>query len=716
VANSLSAIDVFVSYSTADRERVRPLVAALVAAGLNVWWDRRISPGAGFDTEIQKALDAARCVLVVWSRESVESEWVITEASEGLERGVLVPVSIDSVRPPLAFRRRQTIEIGDSATAADDLVRAVQGVLEGGKYEIREPRRRSARRWLWTAAAAVVGLVIGLAVRDTIDPGGQSATDPAPVVRAPLALEGWDDWKWINNPAPSMAISPTGETIVWVARDEAGHRSLTMRRLDRLAVVPVAGTEGAEKPFFSPDGRWIGYFVRGTLKRVPVAGGEPSVIATVSEHESWGASWGADDRIVYSVGRSGLKSISVFGGEVRTLTELDASRSEGSHRLPHHVRDYDVLLFSVFTGPEPSRHEVWALDLASGERRYLFDGLAPAYVATGHIVYARAEAVDRGALWTVPFDPGRLSVTGAARNVQSATGGREGSAYAVSHSGHLVYLPSQGLLHGELTVVESNGSTRVLARAPFFESPRFSNDGVHVASTVGFDATRPPSIWIYDVHTGAGRRFAEAGIFPLWDPDDRVITFGEPGVGLVRRQVDGSGARETLLLHEFNVGPDAWVPGGNTLVYSLVNPETVGDTFMLDLGGEPRHVYGEGAGRSTVTADGQWLALCTWPGGVLVGRLPDFTSVSIATEEGCTPRWGPGESRLYYQQFDKVWAVDVEIGSGIAFGRRQIVVDLHIPGRDNYDVDSRGRIVFTRHTYDAPRPPVLLLNWMHTLE
>ena len=86
-------IDVFVSYSAADRERVRAFVAALEAANLKVWWDSRIAPGAGFDAEIQAALDNARCVLVVWSHSSVDSEWVITEASEGMERGVLVPLA-----------------------------------------------------------------------------------------------------------------------------------------------------------------------------------------------------------------------------------------------------------------------------------------------------------------------------------------------------------------------------------------------------------------------------------------------------------------------------------------------------------------------------------------------------------------------------------------------------------------------------------------------
>lgn len=117
--DTVEQIDVFVSYSAADRERVRPLVDAIQDSGFNVWWDTRIAPGAGFDSEIQDALDSAKCVLVVWSNHSIRSEWVITEASEGLEKGILVPVTVDDVRPPLAFRRRQTIAVEGATTPSN---------------------------------------------------------------------------------------------------------------------------------------------------------------------------------------------------------------------------------------------------------------------------------------------------------------------------------------------------------------------------------------------------------------------------------------------------------------------------------------------------------------------------------------------------------------------------------------------------------------------
>ena len=111
-------VDVFVSYASEDRDRVKPVVEVLERSGWKVWWDRQIGAGSAFDREIEKAIDQAKCIVVVWSANSVESEWVRTEANEGLERGNLVPIAIETVRPPLAFRRIQTIDFqADVATS-----------------------------------------------------------------------------------------------------------------------------------------------------------------------------------------------------------------------------------------------------------------------------------------------------------------------------------------------------------------------------------------------------------------------------------------------------------------------------------------------------------------------------------------------------------------------------------------------------------------------
>jgi TIR domain len=99
--------DIFISYASEDRSRVRPLADALSGHGWSVWWDRQIQAGRTFDQVIAEALASARCVVVVWSRDSVASSWVREEADEGRKRGVLIPVLIDEVNPPLGFGRIQ---------------------------------------------------------------------------------------------------------------------------------------------------------------------------------------------------------------------------------------------------------------------------------------------------------------------------------------------------------------------------------------------------------------------------------------------------------------------------------------------------------------------------------------------------------------------------------------------------------------------------------
>lgn len=108
--------DVFISYASEDRERVKPVVESIEHAGFSVWWDRKIGLGSSFDREIERELDSACCVVVVWSRHSIDSDWVRNEAQEGLDRGILVPVLIDLVKPPLAFRRTQAAVLSSIPT------------------------------------------------------------------------------------------------------------------------------------------------------------------------------------------------------------------------------------------------------------------------------------------------------------------------------------------------------------------------------------------------------------------------------------------------------------------------------------------------------------------------------------------------------------------------------------------------------------------------
>jgi pimeloyl-ACP methyl ester carboxylesterase len=155
-------MDVFISYAAEDRTRIEPLVQALEAAGLSVWWDRQIDAGTSFDRTIEEQLAAASCVLVVWSTASVESDWVREEADEGLRRGILVPVQIDSCQIPLGFRRVQAAQLlnwpQSQPPGLSSLIERIGSVANKESVNTNLPKRKRSHKKL--IALACVALVL----------------------------------------------------------------------------------------------------------------------------------------------------------------------------------------------------------------------------------------------------------------------------------------------------------------------------------------------------------------------------------------------------------------------------------------------------------------------------------------------------------------------------------------------------------------------------
>jgi hypothetical protein len=143
--------DIFFSYASEDRERIQPLVEAFEHRGYSVWWDRKIPIGRTFDEVIEEAIDAAKCVVVVWTKTSVRSRWVRTEASEGESRGVLIPVVIDNVKIPLAFRLIETAQLADWDGVSDHqeldvLLDALARLMKRQAHVERAPSEREAKK------------------------------------------------------------------------------------------------------------------------------------------------------------------------------------------------------------------------------------------------------------------------------------------------------------------------------------------------------------------------------------------------------------------------------------------------------------------------------------------------------------------------------------------------------------------------------------------
>lgn len=135
--------EIFLSYASKDLERIQPIVSALERKGWSVWWDRKIPPGRTFDDVIEEAIDQSSCMIVVWSKDSVISKWVRTEAGEGDRRGNLIPILIDNVEIPLAFRRMEAARLVDwdgisNHPELDNMMEAVANHLQPSLFQAKE--------------------------------------------------------------------------------------------------------------------------------------------------------------------------------------------------------------------------------------------------------------------------------------------------------------------------------------------------------------------------------------------------------------------------------------------------------------------------------------------------------------------------------------------------------------------------------------------------
>jgi TolB-like protein len=271
--------DVFVSYATEDRERVRPLVQLLEAQGWTVWWDLEIRPGQRFDSVIQNALTDSRCVVVVWSDDSINSEWVMDEATAGKERGVLVPVSLEAVQIPLPFIRTQSANFtnwkpGQITEEVHRFLNAVAAQLnqEPPDREVVEApaRRRRLRRNLWAGlvTAVVAGLTI-FALRNV--EFGHLLTDHAP-----------------NSVAvhPFADLTPT-HNQQWIGSNIVSELRITLPRAG-LQVVGLADYQRTEVTR-TVESRYV---IQGTVRRFgDLIRVTAELISTDDKHQLWFAEY-----------------------------------------------------------------------------------------------------------------------------------------------------------------------------------------------------------------------------------------------------------------------------------------------------------------------------------------------------------------------------------------------------------------------------------------
>jgi eukaryotic-like serine/threonine-protein kinase len=605
------------------------------------------------------------------------------------------------------------------------------------------PRRQ---RWGVPVAAAILGMVIGVVLMWAL--GNRRGVEQLRAMHVRVALSPAESLP-LRPARTALALSPDGRTLAFVGQ-RAARNQIYVRSLDREDAVPLAGTEGATSPFFSPDSRWIGFVVAQTLRRVAVDGGPPVQIC--STQGIMGATWGADETIVFGDIRGGLMRVPSKGGTPQPLTKIDRSAGEVGHRLPHFLPGAKAVLFTIARNVFDIRtHQIAVHNMATGARTTLLDGGSDArYVESGHLVYARM-----GKLLAMPFDVDRLAVTGAEVGIlddvmqAGFTGGAGGDSgamqVAVSAAGVLAHVPG-GIRRDQdrpPVWVDSRGTVRALPMPPGeYDAPQLSPDGQRVAlDSRGLNR----AIWIYDIARGTRIPITSEGTpaYATWTPDGKRVAFAAGATGernLFWSSAGGGSTPERLTTSEFAQWPSSWSHDGETLLYVENHAETGFDIWAVNVAARPPaarpilHTRDFEAWPA-LSPDGRWLAYCSTSGAnpvigasqVYVQPYPDPGSRHAISPTGSTnPVWSRDGRRLYYLQAQRqLFSVDVTTTPTFKAGVPRLVFELPTgvvfwssPTR-GYDVSLDGRFLGTQPKPAPPEPlPTdirLTVNWFDEL-
>jgi Tol biopolymer transport system component/DNA-binding winged helix-turn-helix (wHTH) protein len=605
------------------------------------------------------------------------------------------------------------------------------------------PAQSAKRRLLPWALAAVLVVAAGFAL------WRRWPTSPAqPVVtRFTISLPPAHEFSMDRG---GLAISPDGSHLVYSATaSKTGIRQLYQRPMDRNEAALIPGTEGAVGPFFSPDGEWIAFTASGQLKKVPLRGGTP--IALCARANLGKGSWGPDGTIFFpeGLGTTGredgeLMRVTAAGGKPQVVTPPEKPPTEFPPRWPQVLPAGDAILY-VRGGTSAAFSDdatIVVQSLKTGERKILIQGgTSPRYVPTGHLVYAQG-----GRLLAVPFDTGRLEITGpafpVAEDVWQGPGGYV--AYDISRNGLFVSLNGGERSVGNriLNWVDRTGtSLPINASARPYSQPSLSPDGKHIAVAIG-DPLRQSDIWVLDWEQNSVRQltFSKAGesaAAPLWTPDGKRLIYasGAHGRSLFWKAADGSGAEELLYSSDLIDHPAQGMilatscsPDGHSLIFQRGDMRHF-DLWILSLTGEhkasPLLVSAFTRTYPQISPDGRRLAYTSNESGrpeIYVQPFPGLGDKKlISAGGGEEPRWSSDGRQLFYRQENRMMAVDIPTKLTLKARPPRLLFEGPYAQSNfwtNYDVAAHGqRFVMLKEEDEARANQVLhvVLNWTDEL-
>jgi Tol biopolymer transport system component len=507
-----------------------------------------------------------------------------------------------------------------------------------------------------------------------------------------------------------VILSPDGSRIVYVSG-----ASLFMLRLDQphANAVELPDTRGANSPFFSPDGKWVG-FISSALKKVPVDGGAAITLATTNGPR--GAAWAPDGNLIAALnGSFGLLRVPEAGGPPVAVTKL--SPGETTHRWPQVLPGGQAVLFTI--NGNNSNFDIASIAVASlkdGTHKILQRGATYGrYVSasdgTGYLTF-----VNRGALFAVPFDLQKLAVHGTPAPVFDDVGYSSAVGHGLmdfSRDGSLVYRSNSGSGNRVVQWLDAAGKTEsLLAKSDVYTYPRLSPDGHRLAIVATEGGSQ--DLWVYDVHGGRFSRLTVGlgtAFTPIWTPNGQYILYQAVG-GMFWTRSDGGSQPQQLTQSTDIRYPWSFTPDGKRLAFVDVSAETGFDLWTVSIENDGAKLKAGAPEKFLVmrfderhpffSPDGRWIAYASDETGmfeIYVRSFPDTGHRwTISSSGGVYPVFSPNGRDLFYRTEDgrvMVASYVVKDNAFVAdpprvFSEKRLA---NLPLNGSYDVASDGRIV-----------------------